>query len=1025
MKSPKKALTLLAVFLAAPIVACAAKEAVSSINSPVVPINVNNDIEEEYDLNEEFNVPSYNFEIEGTFVPATSHTLTFPRGASYTSDEFVLNQTGVYTLKYYLNHNGINYLETKTFIVRPYVASFSNEETSLYYGVDPRATKFKEPEDVPGLNISIAPNDVVTLNEAIDVNELSWDKPLFKGYIVPSTEGVSDMHYLFFKLSDVKDPSVYIKFRLIQYFYNDNDKRNPGMGYWSAGGNNQTCKGLDTNGSGNIHDEDWWGTVTATSFTATTKDGSVDYSSKPCKPSDRYFQINYDNNNKTIYAISTGNNWLVSELDSPTFFNDLWNGFPSGKARLSLYTEDNQTSENPTICLTEVHGVNLTSRKYDDILPPEIKINYGDYEKLPNAELNKPYPIPSATAYDEFDGETDVKATVWYNYSSSTPSVVKVKNGCFTPTKQGYYAIVYESKDTIGNIGQEVAYVIADSNVKPLSAVLEGTVSEAKIGDKVVLPDVVINGGVGTPTTEVDACKGASIVPVLNDGKRFSFTPDKTGKWLVTYTVTDYIGSVVEIKLVVDVKTNDKPVLSETPVISHNLVKGMEYNVPRVIAKKYNVDTPTYVNCDLVINSQTYKYGQKFKIESAGEVELEFKCGDASIYKQSVSVFEAYDVEGVIEFDKYFDFFDENVASNVDPYGVDFTKTGDINYEFKNPVFADNFNYRLIPSENSKNISNIKVSLVDFFDVSNVLEINVRVDQDKKKVYVSAAGGDELPFDLDLSKAAAKDETVLDFKLDYGILTFNAVTLQVGGDFEEFSSAYVILRTEITSIIQSASTSIKVRRVANNVFTKTKRDGTEPDSIVYGSYGGSYNINETYYSAPILVNDVLSNVESSSLTVTDPNGEVVTDINGVKLDGVDPSEGYLFDLTIIGNYTVTCSFSDSKSPFNVPASSGTMKYLIHCIDTTAPTITLTSTPMKQAKLGENVGLPTFTVTDNVSPADKLVIIRYIINPSGQFVMLEADKNGVKTTARGTYKWIIMAVDEYGNSSTTSGNIVVE
>ena len=135
--------------------------------------------------------------------------------------------------------------------------------------------------------------------------------------------------------------------------------------------------------------------------------------------------------------------------------------------------------------------------------------------------------------------------------------------------------------------------------------------------------------------------------------------------------------------------------------------------------------------------------------------------------------------------------------------------------------------------------------------------------------------------------------------------------------------------------------------------------------------------------------------------------------NGVKLENVDASKSYSFELNEYGQYTVEYTAKE------VDWFGGEKKFVNYVIvmDEVAPKIRLTSDYTKSVKVGEAIILPNFEVSDNLNKAEELTVDKLILNPVGRTERLPGSSNSLIAAQAGFYRITIMVKDAYGNMAT--------
>ena len=148
---------------------------------------------------------------------------------------------------------------------------------------------------------------------------------------------------------------------------------------------------------------------------------------------------------------------------------------------------------------------------------------------------------------------------------------------------------------------------------------------------------------------------------------------------------------------------------------------------------------------------------------------------------------------------------------------------------------------------------------------------------------------------------------------------------------------------------------------------------------------------------------------------------MVTDKNGLKLEDVDAGKEYVVKLDKYGVWNA--KYTARKENW----ATGSRKFTayINVIDTESPVIKINSGYTKTAKVGDTIVMPDFSATDNLTAADKLTVMKYVINAEGKMTMLDGKSNSFKATKAGKYVMCITVCDEFGNASTESFTVTVE
>ena len=185
-----------------------------------------------------------------------------------------------------------------------------------------------------------------------------------------------------------------------------------------------------------------------------------------------------------------------------------------------------------------------------------------------------------------------------------------------------------------------------------------------------------------------------------------------------------------------------------------------------------------------------------------------------------------------------------------------------------------------------------------------------------------------------------------------------------------------------------------------------------------GVYGGAANINEVVTIAKAISCDIQDGEVDVYLTVLDPTGNPVKDVNGVLLNEVVLTDADIqIKLTSYGFYLVRYKAMDNADEVSETT------YAIIVPDTKKPVITISGELVKEAKVGDLIDVPSATATDNYDAEVDVKI--YIATPTTEMIELEGDKKGFKAMATGEYRVIYRARDAEGNSMTIVNVIVVK
>jgi hypothetical protein len=151
------------------------------------------------------------------------------------------------------------------------------------------------------------------------------------------------------------------------------------------------------------------------------------------------------------------------------------------------------------------------------------------------------------------------------------------------------------------------------------------------------------------------------------------------------------------------------------------------------------------------------------------------------------------------------------------------------------------------------------------------------------------------------------------------------------------------------------------------------------------------------------------------MTVYDPNGDVVTDVNGLLLENVPFTQSYFINLNYYGSYSVVYSSTDAVG------NEQKFYYAVYVKDNTAPKIVLESELQTEVQQGEKITVVKALAMDNLD--GELPLFTYVYTPEGVTMKVE---NGGSFVAmyKGVYEIRYMAIDAFGNLQCASYKVTV-
>ena len=383
------------------------------------------DIKEEYMLNDTLSIPKATLTVDGKTEDA-KHVIIFPSGKAYSKNDVILEELGKYQIEYSAYIDERKYSTTIEFQVINMLYSFDYSDTAV-------ATRYSDYQlkeydgttsSLDGLLVELPTNAVFKYNKIIDLSEMTSKDKLITFSILPNVIGTADISYLYFRLTDINDPSNYVTISFHDMHksglkYGDVNGDNASVwttyayefhsSYVKAGAAFQSMVGKEGANIDKIHENNDYGHMTPTSLHGTpTINPTTGLATRTIAGSET--SINFDYAEKQILIDDINGIDLVTDLDSKQFNFKLWDGFSDGKAYLSMWAEEYSSNNSAKVFIYDIAGDKLTETKLIDSEAPEMKIDYKGLDKndLPNGIVGYPYPVLEASAKDVVDAYCDV-----------------------------------------------------------------------------------------------------------------------------------------------------------------------------------------------------------------------------------------------------------------------------------------------------------------------------------------------------------------------------------------------------------------------------------------------------------------------------------------------------------------------------------------------------------------------------------------------------------------------------------------
>ncbi|MGN1052593.1 MAG: hypothetical protein ACI4SH_04295, partial [Candidatus Scatosoma sp.] len=413
-------------------------------------------------------------------------------------------------------------------------------------------------------------NGAINFNNVVDISDYSKSDEILSFMVTPSKQGAAEFGSLSFTLTDAEDEDNYFSFSLLLWGNNRLAGwalENPGV---TASVSNKSHTPIDVvylyqNLKGQTYFNPQYESTKLRNF---------------------YYKFSYDYTENALYYHNYKDETIkVVDFDDNVSIGsgNEWEGFSSGKVRLSVTAKDMQASVGNFIILGAFNQ-KMVGEKISDSARPVIHI-----EKIakdaPIAQVGKAYKIFEASAYDVVDGELPVSVKV----RNADGVYLDIIDGTFFPGVEGDYVIEYYAEDKTGNRADETRTLTCKTQLDTFTL----TVSEEEdlsdnvfyLGNYIPIPEINVVGGSGnysviTQVTHREASKEMSIV----DNE---FLPKLPGTYEIKFEAKDYIGNVAIKSLIYNVENGDKPVVQGEIQKIKKLYCGVKFAVPLPQAYDY------------------------------------------------------------------------------------------------------------------------------------------------------------------------------------------------------------------------------------------------------------------------------------------------------------------------------------------------------------------------------------------------------------------------------------------------------
>ena len=902
-----------------------------------------------------------------------------------------------------------------------------------------------------GVMLSFTGSDAtVTYKNFIDVSENTKSDAFISFMPVPLNEAVGekgerDCDEIHFTLTDELDETNYITVSIQKGFYDcwtNVSVYYSGSAYpWLAGDWDGNTKATD----GGYHACELYKSMLGVLYKGPN---GCDWYELP-------WTLYYDAAEKAIYA----SNWknydftcqgggytaadrsLVLDLDDPKMVGagNEWGGFKGKRVRLGITVKRLRTG-CAQVLVYGVNGTSLAGETVVDRKAPSLESDADDFgERLPLAEVGKPYDVFAVRAFDEVRGNKTDCVTVRHTDPNGTTTDVTGKKS-IDVTVGGRHKLTYSVTDDDGNRAEKVYAFDAKlclNDLKAEPSVIP--VSAASVGERIYVPAVYACGGsesgIKTETSVIHAAS-RSLRPV----ELGHFVPDVAGVYIIRYSVTDYLGNHRDFDYEVNVTRGKTPIayFIEDEDFPKAFIGGSPVKLPSVETYDYVTDPAAPTSAELKIE---YKYadgeyvaapGGTFtpdKEKSSVTIRYTAYIGESPVPEKSVSR-EYQDVAIIRPTDAGSYFIKENVTATPRSTSVEFSATeteiSSAKTEFVNVLEASALVQFRIGQETDgtdagkNNFGFLRVRYTDSLDSSVSVTMDIRKNaQDATKCDLYFRGGKyaitgsffynqdfSTPFQI---RYKQDNHSFVDFT---GARIFIVKTDDSGKAFAGFPSGAVRIKIEMHEI--EGASAFLLEMLSNQRFSGSAgvafTDNMQPNiTTAYAvPMSAEYGSKVTVPAARAF--DVISPVVTGSLTITAPDGTTV-------FEG-SYDENVTFDVNLYGKYSVVYTAWDASG------NERTLRQQINVEDRQKPTLIVSGTLKTKVQVGDDIKIPMPVAHDNLTAQSDIITYVYLITPVGKMTEVAGGQE-VKIESAGTYKVLYYAADEAGNAATVEYTFTAE
>lgn len=629
---------------------------------------------------------------------------------------------------------------------------------------------------------------------------------------------------------------------------------------------------------------------------------------------------------------------------------------------------------------------------------------------LPAAEVGKPYRLFDATATV---GKTKVEVVkdVYLLYGEHSSLKVETVDGYFTPERAGTYEIRYVAENFYGEKTRTALTINAVSDAVELG--IETATAAHGEAVRFDTPVMTTDDRMGKTVLTVRAKLGEreeSLYDGLySDANNLEYVFEAVGKWQINWTLSDYSRAITTTSET-DVTAPD-PVFvgADSKVIEPVFFTGRTYKLPDLLVKSYDETGVRYEKSDVTV---TYDDGETIAVsggvftvkDTATSVIVKWAKG--SLEKAENIPAKKLVTENGIDTSALFAV--KNDRLDVGESGVifDFTKHRNKDVTFANKAYAGSlavmldatslkvgksFEISLIDPENADNKVVVKFSLS-----GTGLTVTNNIESGSKTVPVGSSGKIE-------NINVLYSDTTKTLTVNNGESGDKSEAKIVLTNFRGFTSSevFIVFKTS------SSNAELVISRINGQRLNKISKDANLPQLVRKGSYLPEVSIGEEIELLTAYGIDSVDGYCLAKINVKNSEtGEYLKSTDGTVLNGVDASVPHKIKITARMRIRIQYTSED------LSGNETSEVMYITAIGGVEPELTVCKITQTVAKRGAGLILPEIKTVHPLGIKTEVFVVVY--DPDGKGTVVE---NGKYTfTKKGSYKILITACDEEGNSS---------